>query len=168
MFTALRRSERGAIAHTSEAPHAPPPEPRSGPSLNVLILESDRGRYACERKKKKNSYHPCALCYLSFSFISKQKRTIEKAAQLKIVPAIRALTSVSSSVKVLAINLPYVVVRDLASVYDPRNDTSTALFAKHPRHKGKLQEVYAWLATCRGQPVFIYCYKEEQYVLIMT
>ena len=99
---------------------------------------------------------------------SKQKRTIEKAAQAKISPVIRSLTGSGSGVKVLAINLPYLVVRDVAAAYDPRTDTSAAIMAKHARHKGKLQEVYAWLATCRGQPVFIYCYKEEQYVLVTT
>lgn len=101
--------------------------------------------------------------------LSKQKRQIEKAAQIKIGPMLRSLTSNSSGgVKVLATNLPYMVIRDLAASYDTRTDSSVGMFARHPRQKGKLQEVYAWLATCRGQPAFIYCYKDENYVLVMS
>lgn len=103
------------------------------------------------------------------SLRSKQKRTIEKSAQTKIMPVVRSFLSSSGGIKVLAINLPYVVARDLASNYDPKApESSAAVLTRNARHKGKLQEVLAWLATCRAQPVFIFCYKEENYVMITT
>jgi hypothetical protein len=42
LFNALRKTERGVTPF--EVPHAPPSEPRTAPSINVQILESDRGR----------------------------------------------------------------------------------------------------------------------------
>lgn len=70
------------------------------------------------------------------------------------------LSNSGGGIKVLAINLPYLVVRDVAACFDPRVDNSAAVLQRYPRHRGKLQEVYAvagWLPNAAADDVNQVC-----------
>ena len=115
------------------------PMPQTAPSLNTYIISSERN--------------------------SKQRRQIERQTIQKILPVIKSFVS-SSGVKVVSIALPFSVIKDIPSAYTM--ESFAFMYTKHNRYKQVLQELANWLNTCKACPVFIYSFKEDQYVIVIT
>ncbi|KAH3766435.1 Serine/threonine-protein kinase [Pelomyxa schiedti] len=97
----------------------------------------------------------------------KNKRKIAQTATASIAPALSALLSAP---KVLALNMPITIIREITTCYT--NSTRIAwektLIDRYPRMRDKLNELSEILdSDCVNHPlVFLYSIKDEQYEIL--